>query len=149
MILSGLRLIICLRSKTGMTGLRAVCPVVSGLGVQAESRDRLRGVGNEWLEECSVDIRAAAFAGNRPEVIGQHAVSPANGEWNDRLNVRGVPLRVRRADAEIPIVLDGHANDAVDRVGRFIGQFGGSGLFVVNHRAASALGFSGSGCQSE
>jgi len=31
---------------------------------------------------------------------------------------------VRRADAEIPVVLDRHADEAGDRIREFLGQFG-------------------------
>src|SRR5258708_7286942 len=45
-------------------------PIVSGLGVDAEGRERLGRVGNERLEEGGVDFRVAT-AGVGPEVVHQ------------------------------------------------------------------------------
>src|SRR5260370_38329678 len=48
----------------------------------------------------------------------------ADGNRNDRLDVRGIFHRVRRADAEIPVVLDRHADERSDWILKFLGQFG-------------------------
>src|SRR5439155_26898238 len=53
----------------------------------------------------------------------------AEREGNDGLDVGRVTHGVGRADAEVPIVLNGHADQTGDRVLEFLGQFGG-GLVV-------------------
>ena len=46
------------------------------------------------------------------------------GQRNDWLNVERVAHRVCRADAEIPVVLQRHANQVGDRILEFLSQFG-------------------------
>src|SRR5260370_41188985 len=48
----------------------------------------------------------------------------ADGNRDDRLDVRGISHRVRRADAEIPVVLDRHADERGEWILKFLGQFG-------------------------
>src|SRR6266568_9074089 len=54
-----------------------ILPIVSGLGVDAEAREGLRRVSQKRLEERGADVGATAVAAVRPDVIGEHAVSPA------------------------------------------------------------------------
>ena len=68
----------------------------------------------------------------------------ADGDRHDRLDVAGVFHRAGRADAEVPIVLEGHADEVGDGILEFFGQLG---LFVLRSCARAAAGGSSVFCR--
>src|SRR5260370_20287640 len=66
----------------------------------------------------------------------------ADGNRNDRLDVRGISHRVRRADAEIPVVLDRHADERGEGILKLLCPFR---LLILRVPPSTTAGGSGGG----
>jgi len=90
---------------------------------------------------CAWPVVQCLLINDRDDGTDDEVPILADGNGHDRLDVGGVFHRMRRADSEIPVVLDRNADEGGDGILQFLGQVGLLVLrLVVTRRAAAATG---------